>query len=435
MSKLSTDVIAVFAQRSWQAASGLLTIIFITHFLSPILQGWYYSFLSIAALYTLFDLGLSVVLVQISAHLFVGLQWLPNGEPAGEGSLAFKGLMGRATRRYLLLALFFVILAIPGGMLFFGQQSGLKSQEIAWLVPWVSLAVVTAVSILFLPFLSLVEGSGRVQEVYTVRLIQGVSGSLVCWIVLVQGGALWAASMIPAMGVVVAMLWLVLKRPALLVAAVKQADAYDTWGRDVWPLQWRVGLSWLSGYLLTQIYTPVLFHYQGAIVAGQMGLTLTIANMLGLLAQSWIARHVPAMAQAAAKWEWMVLDQLFQRDLLVSSAAYLLGAVLLSGVHQLLSHTVYGGRILPFWPFAGLLAVVFINHVVGALAAQLRSYKREPLVWIASIGAVATAPIAFWAATVYSAQGVVIAILSVQIIATFPASLWMWKRCNKMWRE
>lgn len=435
MSKPSTDVIAVFAQRSWQAASGLLTIIFITHFLSPTLQGWYYSFISIAALYTLFDLGLSVVLVQIAAHLFVGLHWLPNGEPAGEGSLAFKGLMGKAARRYLLLALFFVILAIPGGMLFFGQQPGLKSQEITWLVPWVSLSLVTAVSILFLPFLSLVEGSGRVQEVYTVRLIQGVSGSLACWIILVQGGALWAASMPPAMGVFVAVLWLVLRRPALLAAAVKHADTYGNWGRDVWPLQWRVGLSWLSGYLLTQIYTPVLFHYQGAIVAGQMGLTLTVANMLGLLAQSWIARHVPAMAQAAAKREWLVLDQLFQRDLLVSSAAYLLGAVLLSGVHQLLNYTVYGGRILPFWPFAGLLAVVFVNHVVSALAAQLRSYKREPLVWIAVAGALLTAPAAFIFASKYSAQGVVAVILGVQIIITLPLSLWLWRRCNKVWRE
>jgi hypothetical protein len=386
-------------------------------------------------LYTLFDLGLSVVLVQISAHLFVGLQWLPDGELTGDGALAFKGLMGRATRRYLLLALFFVILAIPGGMLFFGQQPRLSGQDVVWFAPWVSLVLVTAVSILFLPFLSLVEGSGRVQEVYTVRLLQGVSGSLACWIVLVQGGALWAASMIPAMGVVVAVLWLVLKRPALLAAAVKQVDAYETWGRDVWPLQWRVGLSWLSGYLLTQIYTPVLFHYQGAIVAGQMGLTLTVANMLGLLAQSWIARHVPAMAQAAAKREWLVLDQLFQRDLLVSSAAYLLGAVLLSGVHQLLSHTVYGGRILLFWPFAGLLAVVFINHVVGALAAQLRSYKREPLVWIAVAGALLTAPAASVAASKYSAQGVVAVILGVQIVMTLPLSFWLWRRCNKVWRE
>jgi hypothetical protein len=45
-----------------------------------------------------------------------------------------------------------------------------------------------------------------------------------------------------------------------------------------------------------QIYTPILFHYQSANVAGQMGLSLAIANMLGLLAQSWIALRVPTMA-------------------------------------------------------------------------------------------------------------------------------------------
>lgn len=435
MAKVSADVISVFAQRSWQAVSGLLTIIFITHFLSPVLQGWYYSFLSIAALYTLVDLGLSVVLVQISAHLFVGLQWLPHGEITGAEVSKFKSLVGRSTRHYLLLAFIFALLAIPGGMLFFSQQPNLNGQEISWFTPWVTLALITAVSILSLPFLAIVEGCGKVQEVYSVRLAQGVVGSLTCWAVMFSGGALWATVMVPASAVTVSAVWLLLRHPALLIAACNRSDHYLNWGRDVWPLQWRVGLSWLSGYLLTQIYTPVLFHYQGAVVAGQMGLTLTIANMLGLLAQSWIARHVPAMAHAAAKREWVVLDSLFHRDLLVSSAAYLAGAAILCIAHLFLSGTVYGGRILDFLPFVGLLAVVFMNHIIGALAAQLRSYKREPLVWVAAAGALLTAPSAFWAASVYSANGVIAIILGVQVLMTFPLSIWLWQRCNKVWRE
>lgn len=434
MFKRSTDVIIILVQRFWQAVSGLLTIVFIIHFLTPVLQGWYYSFLSVAALYTLFDLGLSVVLVQVSAHLFVGLQWLPYGKLAGEGRERFTGLVSRSTRHYLLLAFFFLVLAIPGGMLFFGQQPLLQGDAISWIPAWVTLASITALSIVILPFLAVVEGSGNIREVYTVRLVQGIAGSLTCWMVLVMGGTLWATVMVPAMAVTVSAAWLLSKRPALLEAACKSTKHDLSWSSDIWPLQWRVGLSWLSGYLLTQIYTPVLFHYQGAVVAGQMGLSLTVANMLGLLAQSWIARNIPAMAQAAAKGEWEVLDHLFRRDTMVSSAAYLAGMVLFCLAHTFISQTAYGGRILPFWPFAGLLVVVFINHLIGAMAAQLRSYRREPLVWIAVAGAILTAPSAFLAASIYSVDGVVSVILGVQAFMTLPLSAWLWRRCNKVWR-
>lgn len=434
MAKQYSDITAVLAQRSWQAFSGVLSIVFITHFLSPTTQGWYYSFLSVAALYTLFDLGLSAVLVQISAHLFVQLSWLPRGELAGAGGEKFKGLVGRSFRHYLLLSFLFFLIAVPGGILFFGQQPHLNGQEISWFAPWVTLASVTSVSILTLPFLSLVEGSGRVREVYTVRLMQGVSGSLSCWLVLSLGGELWAAVMLPATGVFASAVWLVSKRPGLLAAAWKRADHDLYWKRDVWPLQWRVGVGWLSGYLLTQIYTPALFHFQGAVVAGQMGLSLTIANMLGLLAQSWIARNIPAMAQAVGKREWAEFDHLFRRDLVFSTSVYLAGAVVVSCAHNVLSSTTYGERILPFWPFVGLLAIVFVNHIVGALAVQLRSYKREPLMWVFVAGTLLTAPIAFWAASVFSASGVVAAILSVQVSVTLPLSIWLWRKCNKLWR-
>lgn len=429
-----TTHLTIITQRFWQALSGLLSILFITHYLSPELQGWYYSFISIAALYTLFDLGLSVVLVQISAHLFVKLHWLSCGELAGDERGRFSELVSWSTRHYVLLAGIYFILGIPGGILFFNHYPKIVDQQIYWFAPWILLVSIMTVSILQVPYLALVEGSGRVNEVYRIRLIQGVLGSLGCWTVLAVGGKLWAAVMAPGIGIMVVVVWLARQYPSLLTCAFAKKNNDYHWGEAVWPLQWRVGLSWLSGYLLTQIYTPVLFHYQGAIVAGQMGLTLTIANMVGLLAQSWIVRHVPAMAQTVAKRNWQEFDRMFWRDFFVSTTVYLSGAAILCFVHNLVSHTVYSERVLSFWPFVGLLTVVLVNHITGALAMQLRSYKREPLVWVAVAGSLITVPSALWAASVYSAEGVVAAILGAQLLLVLPPSLWLWKKCNKVWR-
>lgn len=333
-----------------------------------------------------------------------------------------------------MLALLFVVVVTPLGAAFFNYHHTMHEPSFAWFAPWLTLVAATALSIAFLPFLSLVEGSGRVREVYVVRLLQGIGGSVGCWLVLILDGKLWSTVMVPAMGALVAATWLAVKQPSLLSAAIKPTTPYADWGKEVWPLQWRVGLSWLSGYLLTQIYTPVLFHYQGAIVAGQMGLSLTIANMLGLLAQSWIARHVPAMAKSAAMRDWREMDRLFNKDLMMSTLAYVGGALLLTVSLLWISRTSYSMRVLPLLPFAGLLAVVLINHVIGCLAAQLRSYKQEPLVWVTVAGTILTAPLAFRAAAAYSAGGIVAAILAVQLTVTFPVSLWLWRLCNTAWR-
>jgi hypothetical protein len=296
------------------------------------------------------------------------------------------------------------------------------------------LVFITALNVLVLPYLAVVEGSGRVQEVYTVRLAQGVFGSLACWLILATGGGLWATVVVPSMGVVVALLWLGTKRPAMFQAGLRHAGKELAWRREIWPLQWRVGLSWMCGYLLTQIYTPILFSVQGPVVAGQMGFSLTIANMLALLAQSWITRRIPAMAQAVNKQDWESMDRLFQRDFIWSIVVFLGGASIICALHLSLSTTSYGGRLLPFGPFIGLLGVTLIGHVNSTLAAHLRSFRKEPFVWVTVAGSFVTVVGALWMAGEYGAGGVVSVMLGVQFLFIFPLTFILWSRYNRAWR-
>lgn len=426
----------IVAQRGWQAASGLLTVVLVARFLTPIQQGWYYSFLSLAAIYTLFDLGLSIVIIQLTAHFFVSTKWLSKGHTSGESSHQFHALLSLSARIYLALAIAFLVLLFPAGCVFFLHHGSADALPLnTWLPAWSVLCAATATGILALPFLAVIEGSGRVREAYQVRLAQGVIGALGAWVAIACGKGLWAPALPAIAAPMIAAIWLLLQRPGLLsVARRASPGAHMSWRTEIWPLQWRIGLSWLSGYLLTQIYTPLLFHTQGAVVAGQMGLSLTIANMLGLLAQSWMARRIPAMAQAASRRDWPRLDTLFKHDFRISTLAFIAGALVLCGMRFLLDRTAYATRVLPFWPFAGLLGVALLNNVIGMLAAQLRSFRREPLVWVAVAGACLTVPISAWAAQRYSAEGVVVALLLVQTVFILPVSTFVWRRCNHLWR-
>ena len=58
--------------------------------------------------------------------------------------------------------------------------------------------------------------------------------------------------------------------------------------KEVWAFQWRIAVSWLCGYFIFQLYNPVLFAYHGAVTAGQMGMSLSLANALISVAISWV---------------------------------------------------------------------------------------------------------------------------------------------------
>jgi len=156
--------------------------------------------------------------------------------------------------------------------------------------------------------------------------------------------------------------------------------------------------------------------------------------MLGILSQSWIAQRVPAMSQAVVKREWAILDHLFKKDFTQSLVVFVLGALMLVVAHMLISKTGYIVRVLPFWPFVGLLLFVFFCHINGALSAQLRSFQREPLIWVSVAGALIIVPASIYAAKLHSFGGMVMIMLGVQVILVFPLSYFIWRRCNKKWR-
>lgn len=429
---LTEVTLFIFTQRLLQGLYGLITIAMLTKFMDSSEQGWYYSLVSLSSFFTVFDLGLSVVLVQIASHYFSLNRWGEKGVVHGEGRDLFLTLLNKVSKFYFFLAFLFSFFLIPIGFFIFSHKSANASfANLSWQLPWIFLVLATSLNILLLPFFSILEGTGSIKEVYIVRIIQVSLASFLCWLVISMGGVLWAATIAPAVAFSVSLIWIVKKKPGLIFFSRTLKSIDFAWSKDIWPLQWRVGLTWLSGYLITQIYTPILFYFSGPVVAGQMGLSLTIANMLALLSQSWIASRIPIMGKAVAKRDWISFDRIFRRDFTISILVYFCGAFFLCVLHSFFIEPAYVDRILPFSSFLGLLLVVFINHINSLLATHLRSFKQEPLVWISFFGAILTVPTALIAAAYFSVEGVVLAILFVQLTLTLPISVRLWFKYNR----
>ncbi len=418
--------------RLWQAGSGLVTTLLAVHFLTPELQGWYYSFLSVAALSTLFDLGLSTVLVQISAHLFIGLRWINGDMLEGAHSQHFNSLINQAARWYAITALLFTMLLLPGGWIFFSLKA--PPTGLFWAAPWIALCCCTALGLFMMPFLAVLEGSGQISQVYAMRLVLSICGTLACWALLANGARLWATIMVPAMAFCVPLIWLVYRRRHLFAIAYGKPDKSYQWWDEVWPLQWRLAANWLCGYLLTQINIPLLFQMQGPVVAGQFGLSLAVVNTIGIIAQSWLLRHAPAMAQAAGQHDWQQLDRLFWHDFGSATAVYLIGTTLVLSLGHYTAHTPFMHRLLPWPQLFGLFLFTFASQLIAGFAAHLRSFRREPLVGLIVVSTMITIPAALYAARSHGSAGLIAVLASINCAVNLPITVFLWRYRNRQWR-
>ena len=427
-----SGTIAVLGQRTWQAIAGIATLAFVMRYLSPVEQGYYYTLASLASLHMALDMGLSTTLVQFSAREFIGLSWQRGGAVEGTSKTKFLELARSSVNWYLASALIFFFI-YPIGLVFLGHGHGALNYD--WRVPWFLLVCSTAAGLIILPIFTLVEGSGSVAEVYTVRLIQGVLGALAVWLVLVSGGGLYAVAMTSTLGVTVASFWVLIFRRKMLLQVIRVKVREFKWSLEIWPLQWRIAVSWLAGYALVQMYTPLLFRTHGPEVAGQMGVTITVANMISLLSLAWMTAKIPAMAQATSLREWSMLDVIFWRAFRLSVLSFSMGGIAFLVIRYILESTPYGVRFLPFNETMVLVLAMGFYHVSGLFSAYLRAHLREPFLWPSLIVSGLTVFFAIWVAPTWGATGIVIVLLAMNALLYFPMSLLLWQNLRRKWHR
>ena len=285
--------------RGLQLILAPVSLLLVARFLSPVQQGFYYTFASLLALQIFFELGLSYVVLQFASHEKARLTWTERGTLEGDAAakLRLGSLLRLALTWYGVAACLMVALILPIGLVFFGRNSSAASGG-GWQLPWIWLTLTTAGTMLVSPVFAVLEGCGLVAEVARFRTVQVGAAYGAAWLALFLGAGLLASPIMATVGLVVACVWLVVaKRPFLadMAAFPARASALNWWN-EIWPMQWRIALSWVSGYFIFQLFTPVLFAYQGAVVAGQMGMSLSIATALNTLAWLGSLRRRPCLA-------------------------------------------------------------------------------------------------------------------------------------------
>jgi len=397
--------------RGWSVLAGPLTILFIARFLRPAEQGYYYTFGSVIALNVFLELGLTYVLLQFASHEKAHLEWTNLGTLTGSevATMRLAALLKMALRWYGVAAVLVLLLVLPSGLVFFSRNSA-PAAVIAWRSPWVWLATVSALNLFVAPFFAILEGCGKISQIASMRASQSVLANLGLWLTLFCHGALFAGPVFQTVTLAFGLAWLVSGYGrffrSLFYTDVSQAPFH--WWTEVWPFQWRIALSWLSGYFIFQLFNPVLFATHGAVVAGQMGMSLTLCLALAGVPMAWMSTKASPFGVLVARRQWHALDSLFFKTLRQSFLVLVVGGVVLYVCVSILNYLDHplSRRILQPLPFAFILLSAMMNHIVFCEAQYLRTHKTEPFLWLSiAIGAL-TATSTFLLAKPFSALGV-----------------------------
>lgn len=422
---IDAHVLATLVLRLWSLTAGAITVLLIPLCLTAREQGYYFTFASVLALQIFFDLGFNQVLVQFVGKHMSALKWQGDLLVGDAITIQKLGLLVKGvTSAYRYLALTFALSVGALGVYFFERFD--QTPPSGWLVSWVLLTLATAGNLYMSPQLAMAEGTGQVQQVARIRTIQSVVGYSLAWIGLGLGWGLMAIPIIAAVNLAGTIYWAQTRGQFLTILAKTLPaqclpEATIRWKQDILPFQWRMAISWMSGYLIFQLFNPMLFAHHGPIEAGRVGLALALFNAVVTLAMSWINAKSPVFAQLLGNGQQTQAKVLFKKQLAISSAANFALCLTLPALAWCGSawHMPLVDRLPTMSVLTCLAAVTVSNQIVFGLAVYMRAHGREPLMWPSMVTGMSTL-----AAVALTAQGSILgtmmAYAAVQILICLP---------------
>ena len=370
------------------AFGSLISVVFVVKYLSGVEQGFYYTFGSITAIQIFFELGLNGIITQYVAHEKSNLTWENDYILSGESKYLSRlsSLLHFSVKWYLFFAFFLLISLIIVGFIFFNKYD-ITNGAVIWKTPWILLAIGTGSNLIISPIIAFIQGLGKVKEMARILLILNMIKIALTWGALILGAKLYVSGIASLTGALILIYILIYGKYIKLLRYIWKVRIIEavSYLKEIFPYQWKIALSWLSGYFIFQLFNPVLFATEGAVIAGQMGMTLAALNGILSLSIAWMSTKVPLFSGLIAQNEYLKLDYIFNKTLKqsafinISFLMFFIGVIFLVRIFNIeISGKALGNRFLNYIPMFFMVVPVFINHIVGSWATYLRCHKKEP---------------------------------------------------------
>jgi len=299
------------------------------------------------------------------------------------------------------------------------------------------LTILTGLLLWILPFNILLEGCNQVAAVNKFRFRQALLNNVALWLMIIIGGQLWSLVVAAGVKIVINLFFLLVQYRNFFRPFFKPPTSSKmVWRTEIWPMQWRLGLSGLTIYFAFALYNIVMFQYHGAVVAGQMGITRQMVLTLETMSLSWVQTKISRFGMLIAQKEYAELDKFWLRLSLLSlvvisvagSAAWFLVYVL-----NILAIPLTQRMLAP-WPTGIFLLASIIVHIPQCQIIYLRAHKQEPTVYMGVTLNLATGLLVWWLGSRFGPIGASCAYLAISIVM-FVWTMPIWFYYRSKWHK
>ena len=420
----------------WQSVAGIVTLLLIARVFSPREQGVYYTYNSVLALQIFFELGFSFILMQFASHERALTQWTTDrrliGDPVATGRVS--SLVRLAAKWYSVAAGALIVLIIPLGIAFFRAKHS-ELSGVNWIGAWILLAALSAGSLLTTPFFAILEGLGLVRQVAAFRTLQEVVCGILLWAALYFGMGLYSACVYQGARFLCGLAWLATYyRPFFYEALRSNTDAAFSWFSEIWPLQWKISLSWVSGYLANQLFVPIAFALESPLAAGQLGMSLSLVSGLSSATLAWMTTKAPRFGLLVAQKSYAELDAIFYHTLKRCVWLGLIGSIIIftATITLRVSGSPLANRILAPTDMFLLLVAVVSNIIISAEAVYLRSHKQEPYLTLSVVNGIVSSLAAFAFGHYWGVRGMLSAYCLIMLIGVLWGTI-IFRSKRRLW--
>ncbi|MDR3399316.1 MAG: hypothetical protein P4M06_17365 [Pandoraea sp.] len=377
---LARSTLLVMISRILVMFAGLIVSGVAAHALSSVEQGYFFTFLSIAAAQALFELGITNLILHHLSHARAAIAGAVS-EADKKNAVDIAESARAYSKRYFLRAagLFTVVVGL-GGLVFFYWSPG--AQGVHWQMPWTLMIAGTALSLFNLTHYSHLEGFGRLAVSYRIRMTATV--------VLIAAFTLAAFTLGGLMSYPLALLasngyaCFALHRACTEVnKEFGLGGGYQSRPIDIGREQRKMAVSATAGYVTANTLTPYAFHFFGAEVAGQIGLTMSIFAAIATVAMARTTAEAPTYGPLIASGKLTELKRRFRSTFAfsVALAVALVVFALIARQMGLAMMPKYDNRVLGVAGFVVIGLLIVSNVALSVTSTVLRAFKIEQLMW------------------------------------------------------
>jgi|SaaInlLV_10m_DNA_1039704.scaffolds.fasta_scaffold06078_2 hypothetical protein len=359
-------------------ASGPLILLAISSELSAEEIGFYYIFLSIVALKSLLELGITTVLKQHIVH-------------EEDNHSKISELINFNYHWFAILSLLFLVFCFLLSRYLFFDYSG----EIEWKMPWIATSLISSVSLLLMSLHVISDSAGQQVLLRRSIAISSVGYCFVLLISLINGLGLYS---IPMAILVSEIFFAYLLRGIFLESKIhikSEPKNLIKIFNEIRPLLSKVAIVWFVGYFYWNGFNLISFKFLGPEAAGLILFSIALVKSVNDICASLVISQMTIYSEYIAKKDVNKAFSIFKKTVLIGFTLLMCGYVFILLARWRLPEFYLFEKLIDATNICQLILFFITVYFITCSNNFVRCFKIEPFVYLSTFNAI-TVPGAFF---------------------------------------